>query len=97
VHRFDFPLATWFPEIMHGPNKVEQEDALIVARRTTIGLRFLAVYGICYVAYILICAFFVKQLMTWEWLEIPMSIWFGMGLMVGAIVLAFLYGRLCRP
>jgi uncharacterized membrane protein (DUF485 family) len=81
---------------MHGPNTVEDEDSLVVARRTAIGLRLLAVYSLCYAAFILICAFFVNQLSTWEWLAIPMSIWFGMGLMLGAIILAFLYGRLCR-
>ncbi len=81
---------------MHGPNTVEDEDSDVIARRTAIGLRLLAVYGSCYAAFILICAFFVNQLATWEWLAIPMSIWFGMGLMLGAIILAFLYGRLCR-
>jgi len=81
---------------MHGPNAVEKEDVQDIARRRTIGLWLLAAYGFFYAAFILICAFFVKQLEKWEWLEISASIWFGMGLMVGAIVLAFLYGRLCR-
>ena len=81
---------------MHQENKVEKEDDAVIARRTRIGLWLLAVYGSVYAAFIGLCAFGSKAMASWAPWEIPFSIWYGMGLMVGAMLMALLYGRLCR-
>jgi len=81
---------------MHERNTVETEDEATIARRTRIGLRLLFVYATAYAVFIGLCAFASKTLASWSPWGIPVSIWYGMGLMVGAMLMALLYGRLCR-
>ncbi len=81
---------------MHQRNSVEIEDEAVIARRTRIGLVLLAIYGTAYAVFIGLCAFASKAMANWSPWGIPISIWYGMGLMVGAMLIALLYGRLCR-
>ncbi|MDZ4850905.1 MAG: DUF485 domain-containing protein [Pirellulaceae bacterium] len=81
---------------MHHQNKVESESEATIARRTRIGLILLAVYGLAYSVFIGLCAFASKSMADFSPWGIPFAIWYGMGLMVGAILMALLYGRLCQ-
>lgn len=81
---------------MHQQNTVDIEDDATINRRTRIGLRLLAIYGSAYAIFIGLCAFGSQSLATWSAWGVPVSIWYGMGLMVGAMLMAVLYGRLCR-
>lgn len=81
---------------MHHQNTVENEDESVIARRSKIGLILLSIYGAVYVVFIGLCAFASKTLADWSPWGIPAAIWYGMGLMVGAMLMAVLYGRLCR-
>lgn len=81
---------------MHLRNSVETEDSATIDRRTRIGLVLLAIYGAAYAVFIGLCAFASKALASWSPWGVPVSIWYGMGLMLGAMLMALLYGRLCR-
>ena len=81
---------------MHERNTVEIEDESVIARRTRIGLRLLMIYGTVYALFIGLCAFGSKTLANWSPGGIPLTIWYGMALMLGAMLMALLYGRLCR-
>lgn len=81
---------------MHHRNTVEVEDVAVVRRRTRIGLILLAIYGTAYAIFIGLCAFGTTILSSWSPWGVPIAIWYGMGLMLGAMLMALLYGRLCR-
>lgn len=80
---------------MHHENRVEEESAAIIARRTRIGLGLLAPYVALYAVFIATCAFAAPQLAQMHWLGLPVSILMGFALMLGAILVAALYGLLC--
>jgi uncharacterized membrane protein (DUF485 family) len=81
---------------MHHLNSVEVEDEATINRRTRIGLFLLAIYGTAYALFIGLCAFASQLMADWSPWGVPISIWYGMGLMLGAMLMALLYGRLCR-
>lgn len=81
---------------MHGPNSIETESDSVIQRRTRIGLRLLSIYGVIYGLFIGLCAFASSSMAKWFLWGVPLSIWYGLLLMIGAIVMALLYGRLCR-
>ncbi len=81
---------------MHQQNTVETEDEATINRRTRIGLVLLSIYGTAYAVFIGLCAFASKSLAAWSPWGVPVSIWYGMSLMLGAMLMALLYGRLCR-
>lgn len=76
----------------------EVEDDVQVARRSRIGLRLFAVYCAAYGAFMLLNAFAPKVMET-TFGGVNLAIWYGFGLIGGALVLALLYAWLCleRP
>ena len=73
----------------------EVEDELQVARRSRIGLRLFAVYCAAYAAFMLLNAFAPKVMETTIG-GVNIAIWFGFGLIGGALMLALLYAWLCK-
>ena len=73
----------------------EVEDEVQVARRSRIGLRLFAVYCVAYATFMLLNAFAPKVMET-TFGGVNLAIWYGFGLIGGALVLALLYAWLCR-
>lgn len=82
--------------MLHGQNSVEEEDEAVVKRRSRIGLILLSVYSLLYFFFIIAYSFFSQQLSSVEIAGLPFSILYGFLLMAGAMVIASLYGWLCK-
>jgi uncharacterized membrane protein (DUF485 family) len=73
----------------------EVEDPVQVARRSRIGLWLFAVYCVAYGGFMLLNAFAPKVMET-TFGGVNLAIWYGFGLIGGALLLALLYAWLCR-
>jgi uncharacterized membrane protein (DUF485 family) len=70
--------------------------AVISTRNSRIGLALFAVYLIFYGAFVLISAFSPQMMEATPLAGVNLAIWYGFGLIVGAILLALIYGIACR-
>lgn len=81
----------------HGASgPVEKEDPLAEARNSRMGLVLFFIYAAIYAAFVIVAAFrpqVMKQTPLWG---VNLAILWGFGLIVGAFLLAILYGWLCR-
>lgn len=73
----------------------EVEDDFQVARRSRLGLWLFAIYCAAYGGFMLLNAFAPKVMET-TFSGVNLAIWYGFGLIGGALVLALLYAWLCR-
>lgn len=73
----------------------EVEDDFQVARRSRLGLWLFAIYCVAYGGFMLLNAFAPKVMET-TFSGVNLAIWYGFGLIGGALVLALLYAWLCR-
>ncbi len=81
----------------HGPNSTDEvEHPATVARNTRCGLLLFAVYLVCYGAYVLTNAFAPQLMERTPFAGINLAILSGFGLIAAALLLALLYGWLCR-
>lgn len=80
----------------HGENQKEIEDPQVVRWNRTLGLILFAVYALIYAAYVLTNTFAPSLMDSKLMFEVNNAILSGFGLIVGAIVIAFIYGVLCR-
>lgn len=68
----------------------------MIDRNARIGLVLFAVYVALYGGFMLLNAFAPSTMQWTPALGINLAIWYGFGLIVSAVVLALLYGLLCR-
>lgn len=82
----------------HGsPHGAAEDDAPhIAARNARIGMILFAVYGPIYAAFVLISAFAPGWMAQKPLAGINLAIWYGFGLLGGALLLALVYSWLCR-
>ncbi len=81
----------------HGPNHpVEEEDMVAAARRSRIGLWLFGVYCLLYGGFMLLNAFAPGIMERTPFGGVNLAIWYGFGLIGGALFLALLYAWLCR-
>lgn len=80
----------------HNPSKhVERETADMAARNSRYGLRLFLAYLVFYAAFVYVNAF-QSQWMSKTWGGINLAVSYGFGLIVLALLLALIYGWLCR-
>lgn len=79
-----------------GDHAKEIEDPDIVARRAKLGLWLFAVYCGLYAGFMYLCAFEPKLMESTPAAGVNLAIWYGLGLIVGALALALVYAALCR-
>lgn len=80
----------------HGENVKEQEDPQVVAWNRRLGLILFAIYSAIYAAYVLVNTFSPQWMDQVSLLGLNNAVLTGFGLILAAIVIAFLYGFLCR-
>jgi len=71
-------------------------SAATIARNTRQGLVLFVVYLAFYAAFVLINAFRPTWMDTAVAGGINLAVWYGFGLIAGALVVALIYGWLCR-
>lgn len=71
------------------------EDAVLVARNTRYGLVLFALYCLFYGGFVGLNAF-APAVMAFNLGGITLAIWYGLALIVAAMVLAMVYTLLCR-
>jgi uncharacterized membrane protein (DUF485 family) len=81
----------------HGPNRADEvEHPEVVARNTRYGLTLFAIYLACYAAYVLTNAFAPQAMERMPLAGVNLAVLSGFGLIGLALVLALVYGWLCR-
>ncbi len=80
----------------HSENQVEVEAVHEVERRTRIGVRMLLGFAAIYFAFIALCAFANQWFAAVSLAGVPGPVVYGMGLILLALIVAGVYGRLCR-
>ncbi len=66
-------------------------------RNARLGLWFFGLYLLLYGGFVLLAAFSPATLERTPFADVNLAIWYGFGLIVAALVMALLYGWLCRP
>jgi uncharacterized membrane protein (DUF485 family) len=82
--------------MLHSENQVETESGKTIARRERIGLILLTLFSIVYFGFIGLCAFANTWFASLSLWDVPVTVWYGFGLIVLAMVIAGVYGRLSR-
>lgn len=82
--------------MLHSENQVETESAQTIAGRERIGLVLLTIFSIVYFGFIGLCAFANTWFASLKLWQVPLTVWYGFGLIALAMVIAGVYGRLCR-
>lgn len=68
----------------------------MLERNSKIGLVLFAIYLALYGGFVLIAAFSPATMERLPAAGVNLAIWYGFGLIIGALVLALIYGWLCR-
>jgi uncharacterized membrane protein (DUF485 family) len=66
------------------------------SRNTRLGLVLFAVYLVFYGGFVLLAAFSPDSLAVLPWAGVNLAIWYGFGLIAAALLLALVYGWICR-
>lgn len=66
------------------------------SRNTRPGLVLFAVYLVFYGGFVLLAAFSPDTLAMLPWAGVNLAIWYGFGLILAALLLALVYGWICR-
>jgi uncharacterized membrane protein (DUF485 family) len=80
----------------HGVNQHQAEDPAAVAGNQRLGIWLFFIYAAIYLAYIAVCVLWTDLLDQQLIGGLVNSVVFGFGLIVLAIVVAFIYGLACR-
>lgn len=74
----------------------EQENVADIERNSRYGLRLFTVYLLLYLGYILLSTFMSKMMQEIKIAGVNLSVMYGFGLIIAALILALVYGWLCR-
>ena len=66
------------------------------SRNTRPGLVLFAIYLVFYGGFVLLAAFSPDTLAMLPWAGVNLAIWYGFGLIIAALLLALVYGWICR-
>mgnify|MGYP002624654234 CR=1 FL=1 len=81
----------------HGPAPTPKpEDDIGAERRARTGLALFAIYLLLYGGFMGLSTFFPQTMRSKPLAGITLAVTYGFGLILAAILLAFLYGWLCR-
>ncbi|MBS0263189.1 MAG: DUF485 domain-containing protein [Planctomycetes bacterium] len=80
----------------HAPAEQEPYDEADARRRARLGLILFAVYFVLYAGFMLLNVFAPQEMERTPLAGINLAILYGFGLIVAALLLAFVYAWLCR-
>lgn len=80
----------------HGENVREVEDPQVVAWNRRLGLCLFAIYALVYASYVLVNTFAPQWMDQKILFGVNNAILSGFGLILAAILIAFIYGLACR-
>ena len=80
----------------HSKNRVDEESDNTIARRERMGMVLLAIFSSVYFGFIFLCAFANAWFASITFWGVPATVWYGVGLIALALVIAGVYGRLSR-
>jgi uncharacterized membrane protein (DUF485 family) len=76
--------------------ETEAEDPATDARNRRVGILLFAIYASVYAGFVWISAFRTTWIEMVPWAGVNIAVWYGLGLIAGAFVLALVYGWACR-
>jgi uncharacterized membrane protein (DUF485 family) len=83
--------------IMHHPaNTTEHEEIHVIAKRQRIGVILLLFFTLAYASFIGLCTFAYEWITQTKIAGIPLTVAYGVGLILLSLVIAMLYGLLSR-
>ena len=77
-------------------NRVDDESDKTIANRERLGMVLLAIFSTVYFGFIFLCAFANAWFASMTFWGVPATVWYGVGLIALALVIAGVYGRLSR-
>ena len=80
----------------HSQNQVDDESDTSIAIRERMGMVLLAIFSTVYFGFIFLCAFANAWFASVTFWGVPATVWYGVGLIALALVIAGVYGRLSR-
>ncbi|MCE2798815.1 MAG: DUF485 domain-containing protein [Planctomycetaceae bacterium] len=80
----------------HSANITEHEQDHVIARRQRIGVTLMILFTIAYASFIGLCTFAYDWITQTKVAGIPLTIAYGVGLIVLSLFVALLYGILSR-
>jgi len=80
----------------HSANTTDHEDDHIIAKRQRIGVTLLVLFTIAYAGFIGLCTFAYDWTTQTKLAGIPLTVAYGVGLIVLSLVVAMIYGFLSR-
>lgn len=92
---FQALVKEWYT-MHHGENVKEVEDPQVVAWNRKLGLWLFAIYALVYASYVLVNTFAPQWMDQKILFGVNNAILAGFGLILAAIVIAFVYGFACR-
>ena len=82
---------------MHHPaNTTEHEEIHVIAKRQRIGVILLLFFTLAYASFIGLCTFAYEWITQTKIAGIPLTVAYGVGLILLSLVIAILYGLLSR-
>ena len=82
---------------MHHPaNTTEHEEIHVIAKRQRIGVILLLFFTLAYASFIGLCTFAYEWITQTKIAGIPLTVAYGVGLILLSLVIAMLYGLLSR-
>ena len=82
--------------MLHSENQVDTESSSSIAKRERVGLVLLTIFSTVYFGFIGLCAFANNWFSSIQFLGVPATVWYGFSLILLALIIAGIYGRLSR-
>ena len=80
----------------HSANTTDHEDDHVIARRQRIGVTLLILFTLAYAGFIGLCTFAYDWITQSKIAGIPLTVAYGVGLILLSLIVAMIYGLLSR-
>jgi uncharacterized membrane protein (DUF485 family) len=80
----------------HSANTTEHEEDHVIARRQRIGVTLLVLFTLAYASFIGLCTFAYDWITQTKVAGIPLTVAYGVGLIVLSLIVAMIYGFFSR-
>jgi uncharacterized membrane protein (DUF485 family) len=80
----------------HAANEIPVQSEATFRRQARIGLVLLAIFSLAYAGFIGLSAFAYQWFSETRWAGIPLTVLYGVALVVASLLIAMIYGALSR-